>query len=134
MSKILYIIIAIIATIAVGSAVDTVTGTGHFTNAVVGEVTVQSSATQYSATFSVETSITYEQYNAFDNSSKQSVVEEVVTEVQAVSSYPYAYDATVTVRASNGKALAVFVTDDVASVTSRDISEHIKYANEKGRV
>lgn len=130
MSKILYIIIAVIATIAVGSAAP-LTTSDVITLPQLGEVSVTSTTTISQTSVEVQTSITYEDYQAIDNATRVALITPPIEAIKSAVPSGEKYSVVLTVRASNQKALLVYRTSDI--LTS-DITEDVKYANEKGRV
>ena len=133
-------VVAMFAMVSMVSA-ETITSEASYTEEPFGMVStvIDVGKMQTSASMTINTEATFEEYVNLTNQSK---VEPIVQMAMAfkdglneVGATQNVY-VTFTLRASNGKALAVYQSNDIADVTSfrNDVPTKVKFADKNGKV
>jgi hypothetical protein len=132
--------VAMFAMVSMVSA-ETITSEATYTEEPFGMVSTVMDVNEFytAMTVSIKTEATFEEYTNLTNQSKfEPFVQMAMATKDALNENSVSQDvtATFTLRASNGKALAVYMTNDVADVTSfrNDVPTKVKFADKNGKV
>jgi hypothetical protein len=131
MSKITYAIIALVATIAAVTAEPDV-----FTTDIpeIGESIVEIYS-EGDLVINFYTPVTYEEYSALNNTTKEGIVAATVVGLQDKAEGA-SFSALITVRTAEGNALSSYRGENIDSDTDafEDVHENIKYTTKTGKV
>jgi hypothetical protein len=131
MSKVIYTIIALVATIAAVNAEPDVFKTDI---PEIGESIVEIFS-EGDLVINFYTPVTYEEYSALDNTTKEGIVAATVVSLQDKADGA-SFSALITVRTAEGNALSSYRGESIDSDTDafEDVRENIKYATKTGKV